>query len=143
MQIIPQPYGTQRQPLVHRDPSGASQALAGGLRPVGPGRLERGYQRQIVRLNRDLEELQQGLLTLEGSLETARLIERGTGRYLDRLEAQRAKEQAQAKRLLVLVGSLQSENEHWREKVLRLENRLQRIETKPERRPFWRRLLRA
>lgn len=140
MQIFPQVTSPDRQTLIHRAPDPASQALPGGLRAVGPGRLERGYQRQIVRLNRELEELQEGLVSLEAHLETARLVERGTGRYLDRLEEERAREQAQAKRLLVLVGSLQSENERWRAKVERLEGRLQRIEARPERRTFWQRL---
>ncbi|MEZ6004439.1 MAG: hypothetical protein R3F33_09675 [Planctomycetota bacterium] len=100
-------------------------------RPVGPGRIERGYQRQVARLSRDLEELEALHWTTRKELETAQLVERGTTRYVDRLEADRAAEAAQGRRLLVLVGTLQEENRRLQQRVEMLEQRQHRLAAPP------------
>ncbi len=88
---------------------------------VGPGRKERSYLAQIAALEGGLADLDRRGAELEASLEVAQLLERGTGRLVDRLEASsaaaRAAEEAarqQANRLLVALGALQAENEQIR-----------------------------
>jgi hypothetical protein len=84
-------------------------------RVVGPGRKERSYQQRIAAL----EGAVAGKRSLEHEIEVARLVERGSGRMLDRLEGsleardealERAREQMN--RLLVTMGGLQRDNEH-------------------------------
>lgn len=93
------------------------------LRVVGPGRLERGYQRRLAELQERLEEAEGGRCALAGELELAQLVERGSQRYLDRVErslgdARRELSGARGveRRLCAAMGALQRENE-----LLRLE----------------------
>ncbi len=91
-------------------------------KPVGPGRIERGYQQQIAQLNGAVENLQSGHVTLERRLETARLVERGTDRYVNRVESQLNRERSESKRLLVVLGSLHKENQMMLAEMARLES---------------------
>jgi hypothetical protein len=82
-----------------------------GLRVVGPGRREREYQERIGALEGSLDGLHR-------ALDEAALVERGTGRFADRIEAEleatRAREteaRHQLHRTLVLLGAAQREVE--------------------------------
>ncbi len=109
-----------------------------GLRVVGPGRRERDYQERVERLEAHVDGLQR-------SLEDAALVERGVGRYADRLEAELAAAQhreaevrQQLHRTLVLLGAAQREAEGLRAALaapLR-----PRIGTEQAPRRFWARL---
>jgi hypothetical protein len=86
-----------------------------GLRVVGPGRFERDYQERIGVLSGRVD-------TLHRALEDAALVERGTSRVADRLEAEleaaRGREteaRHQLHRTLVLLGAAQREAEGLRE----------------------------
>lgn len=86
---------------------------------VGPGRLERSYRARVRTLE---EELQEGLgksaaalAAARRELETARLVERGSGRLLDRLETDLERTRERGRRLLVAMGAMQRENEELRE----------------------------
>ena len=88
------------------------------LRVTGPGRKERAYQARIEVLEADAEAAACAHGEVSRELEVARLIERGTERLTDRLEAEavRSKEQLervqdQGKRLMVALGALQGENQ--------------------------------
>lgn len=85
------------------------QPLETQLRIVGPGRKER-------ELRSEISEQRAGWERAERALETARLVERGTNRYVDRVEQGRELERAQNQRLLVALGALQESN-----RALRLE----------------------
>jgi hypothetical protein len=96
---------------LRRVPGERDVELTPQVRVVGPGRLERGYQERIGRLERQASEK-------DDALGAASLIERGTERYVDRLEQERRvdrerllKVQAQGNRLLVAMGAMQQENE--------------------------------
>lgn len=99
-----------------RDASGAPLS-APRLRVVGPGRRERTWRRREAALETALADLSR-------ELDTARLVERGSARLTDRIEADLAREraetaelrQAQA-RLLVTFGVLQRENLALRRKL--------------------------
>lgn len=89
------------------------RALPSTPRVVGPGRLELRYRARIA--------------ALERSLETAHLVERGSGRRLDRIERELAAartglEEARQleRRLLVSMGALASENAALRTELARL-----------------------
>ena len=102
--------------------------LAGkGPRSVGPGRLERAYQTQMARLSRELQSIQQAQVGSEKKLEMARLVERGTLRYVDRMEEQIQLREEKSRRALVLVGTLQHDNQMLQARILKLENRLLRL----------------
>lgn len=101
------------------DPSGEPVVLLqqGAARVVGPGRRERAYQDRIAGLETEREADDQARAALGAEVEMARLVERGTGRLVDRLE--RSLEQGQAElgevrsqghRLMVALGALQREN---------------------------------
>ncbi|MFT7679107.1 MAG: hypothetical protein ACI8QC_003106 [Planctomycetota bacterium] len=79
------------------------------LRIVGPGRKERALRSEIL-------EQREGRELAERALETAQLVERGTNRYVDRVEQEQRLEHAQNQRLLVALGALQESNQ-----ALRLE----------------------
>lgn len=79
------------------------------LRIVGPGRKERILRSEI-------SEEREGRERAERALETAQLVERGTNRYVDRVEQGRELERAQNQRLLVALGAMQESNQ-----ALRLE----------------------
>lgn len=81
------------------------------LRIVAPGRRERQYIANAERLEREA-------LEKDSALDAATLIERGTERYVDRIEQERVADrerlqqvQAQGNRLLVAMGAMQKENE--------------------------------
>jgi hypothetical protein len=81
------------------------------LRTIGPGRRERQYMASI-------EQLEREALEKDSALDAATLIERGTERYVDRIEQERVADrerlqqvQAQGNRLLVAMGAMQKENE--------------------------------
>ncbi|MCP5023452.1 MAG: hypothetical protein GY930_16990 [bacterium] len=97
------------------------------VKTVGPGRLERSYQAQVARLSRELQSVQVAQNGAEKELETARLIERGTRRFVDRLEGLAERREAKSRRALVLVGSLQHDNQILQATIGRLENRIQRL----------------
>ncbi|MBL4771494.1 MAG: hypothetical protein JKY61_10220 [Planctomycetes bacterium] len=102
--------------------------LAGkGPHSVGPGRLERAYQAQVARLSRELQSIQQAQVGSEKKLEMARLVERGTLRYVDRMEEQVQHREEKSRRALVLVGTLQHDNQMLQARILKLESRLQRL----------------
>ena len=102
------------------------------IRAVGPGRLERGYQRQIAQLNGAVGHLQQGHRVLERRLETARLVERGTERYVNRVEADLERERQEGKRMMVALGSLHREHQAILAEMARLEQAMAtRIEARP------------
>jgi hypothetical protein len=97
------------------------------LKAVGPGRLERAYQTQVARLSRELHAIQEAQVCGERKLGTASLVERGTQRYVDRIEAQVQRREAKSRRALVLVGTLQQDNQILQARVQQLENRLKRL----------------
>ncbi len=79
-------------------------------RIVGPGRRERAYLAQVAALEREIDTLS--------------LVERGSGRRLDRMERKLAATREAAldleqkeKRLILALGALQRENEILREKL--------------------------
>jgi hypothetical protein len=109
------------QPDAERGPgqpsTSGSAADGARLRVVGPGRRERTWQRREAALEGVLERRRR-------ELATARLVERGSARLADRIEADLARErgeltelrQTQA-RLLVTFGVLQRENLALRRKL--------------------------
>jgi hypothetical protein len=100
-------------------------------RPIGPGRIERGYQRRIAELEcavteaselRSAAELglassQGQLLGLRGELEVAARLERGLQRHADKLEQRLDTAEQREKRLVLALGALQKENELLRERL--------------------------
>jgi DNA repair exonuclease SbcCD ATPase subunit len=87
------------------------------LRVVGPGRKELGYRERI-------DELDQALGGVRSQLETAKLVERGSQRLIDRVEGDLKLERVETKslrqaqaRLTLGLGAVQAENE-----ALRSEN---------------------
>jgi hypothetical protein len=106
-----------------------------GLRVIGPGRRERDYQERIGALEGSLDGLYR-------ALDQAALVERGTSRFADRIEAEleatRDRETTarhQLHRTLVLLGAAQSEVENLR---AALTAATRRALPKPvERRPTW------
>lgn len=110
------------------DPSGEPVVLLqqGAARVVGPGRRERAYQDRITGLETEREAADQARAGLRAEVEMARLVERGTGRLVDRLEL--ALEQGQVElgevrnqghRLMVALGALQRENRGLRAEIER------------------------
>ncbi len=99
------------------------------LRIVGPGRRERQYVASI-------EQLEREALEKDSALIAATLIERGTERYVDRIEQERIADrkqlqevQAQGNRLLVAMGSMQKENERLVGELQRANNRIAAAQT--------------
>ena len=129
------------------DPSGepvvelvAGEESEGPLRVIGPGRKERAYQEQIRLLEQTAEVKAQ-------ALETASLIERGSMNLLDRMERQLdsgeealERERAASRRVCVMLGALQRENEVLREEITAAKAQLARLEG-PRPKRLWRRLL--
>ena len=129
------------------DPSGEpvvevvnSASLTQALKVVGPGRKERTYQDRI-------HALEQESSVNEHALETAALIERGSRNLLDRMERQLDssdealdRERAASRRVCVMLGSLQRENEVIREELKAARAQLARLEA-PKSKRLWRRLL--
>lgn len=74
----------------------AQPSPAGKPRPIGPGRKERAYQDRIAAAQRELE--------------TARMLERGSNRMLDRLEREAAEARRMERRLSFALGALQAQN---------------------------------
>jgi len=106
-----------------------------GLRVIGPGRRERDYQERIDALEGSLDGLHR-------ALDQVALVERGTGRFADRLEAEldgtRARETPRAGQLhrtLVLLGAAQREVEGLREALSTATRRA--LPRAPESRPTW------
>jgi len=93
-------------------------------RVCGPGRLERSYRERIAALETALGREQQLQATraetvdlLERELDAARLVERGSGRLLDRIEGElvdaretQERLRSQGHRMMVALGALQNEN---------------------------------
>lgn len=96
----PRPAGVERLEAAGRDAEGLAQVelipAAARPRPVGPGRKERAYQARIAAAERELE--------------TARLLERGSNRLLDRLEREAAEARRMERRLSFALGALQAQN---------------------------------
>tara|TARA_R110002126_G_scaffold10067_18_gene45147 strand:+ start:5821 stop:6468 length:648 start_codon:yes stop_codon:yes gene_type:complete len=123
----------------------------GTLRISGPGRKERAYQERLESLEVEAEALRAHRVQAEIELEVARRVERGTSRFVDRLEAQvtEAQEQTevvrqQKSRLLIALGAELRESERLREALVDARSQLARIAAKPEPEPvprgFWARL---
>lgn len=111
----------------------------GGARVVGPGRRERTYQRRVSELESEVDRRASALATLRRELEVTALVERGTGRWADRIEGQLDGARQQANRLLVTLGALQRENETLRAELDTARGRLARLEA-PAPRRGWRRV---
>lgn len=117
------------------------------LRVTGPGRLERTYQRRIEALAGTVDASRAELDATRRQLEVAGVIERGSGRLLDRIEreaeARRAELESvrgQHHRLMVTLGAVQAENEHLRLELQAAREQARRLA--PPRRPgLLRRLL--
>lgn len=108
------------RPRSQESPAGSDP----GLRVVGPGRRELGYQRRVTELQRDLSStrtevcvLDERVAARERELELAVKIERGSQRRLDRLETSLATAQQQQSRLVLALGALQRENEDLRARL--------------------------
>jgi hypothetical protein len=100
-------------------------------RPIGPGRIERAYQRRIAELEHAVSEggerrsaaelglaASQGeLVGLRGELELAARLERGLQRHADKLEQRLETAEQREKRLILTLGALQKENELLRERL--------------------------
>lgn len=113
----------------------------GGARVIGPGRRERTYQRRISELEGEVDRRANALSTLRRELELTALVERGTGRWADRIEDRLDDARQQANRLLVTLGALQRENEALRAELDTARGRLARLSTPAPRRAWWRRAL--
>ncbi|HJM57725.1 MAG TPA: hypothetical protein QF446_10400 [Planctomycetota bacterium] len=108
---IPRPARAAGPASLRRVSGEGDVELTPRLRIVGPGRRERQYIANVERLEREA-------LKKDSALEAATLVERGTERYVDRLEHERVADrerlqevQAQGNRLLVAMGAMQKENE--------------------------------
>ena len=93
-------------------------------RRVGPGRVERGYQRRIEALEQAREReaarregLAHELERARGELEVSARLERGLQRLADRLEERVETAAQREKRLILALGALQKENELLRERL--------------------------
>ncbi len=122
-ELGPLPAGTTRQ-VAPRAP-----VLLGAVRATGPGRLERGYQARIV-------ELEERARRADRELELAALLERGSARLLDRVEADLARARHDENRLLVALGALQRDTALRAERARALEARLA-VLGPAERAPGW------
>jgi len=112
-----------------------------GLRVSGPGRKERDYLRAVRELEVEVERRASALATLRREKAVAELVERGTGRWADRIERELDTTRQQASRLLVTLGALQRENEGLRRALgaARAASRLEApVRSAPH--PWWRRL---
>ena len=108
-------------------------------RPIGPGRIERGYQRRIAELEGavgasgercgaaerelmaarvELAGAQGDVRGLRGELDAAARLERGLQRHADKLEQRLDTASQREKRLILALGSLQKENELLRERLV-------------------------
>lgn len=115
-----------------------------GPRIKGPGRLELAYQRRIADLEEGLAAEERQGRRARRELDVARLVERGTGRLADRLEAESVQQRSdleaarsQGHRLMVALGALQQENEALRGELEAARRQL----AAPPRRGLWQRLL--
>lgn len=110
------PDGGATEPEFVLTPAGPGGHPRGrALRVVGPGRREREYQERVGELGAALEAARR-------ELEQAALVERGTGRYVARVEADLAASAAreaevrqQLHRTLVALGATQREVDGLRE----------------------------
>ena len=107
---------------------------------VGPGRKERAYLDKI-------QALEQQARLNEHALENASLIERGSSNLLDRMEHQLEssdealeRERAASRRVCVMLGSLQRENELIREQLSAARAQLAQLEA-PKPKGLLRRLI--
>ncbi len=110
------------------------------LKIVGPGRRERVYQDRIRSLEKEAS-------VNERALETASLMERGSRNLMDRMERQLESseealdsERAASRRVCVMLGALQRENEVIREELTAARAQLAQLEA-PRPKRLWRRLL--
>jgi len=109
-------------------------------RVVGPGRKELAYRERIDLLEREAQ-------VSERSLETAALVERGSRHLLDRMERQMdsseealQRERAASRRVCVMLGAIQRENEVLREELSAAQSQLARLEA-PRPKRLWQRLI--
>jgi hypothetical protein len=91
-------------------------------RIVGPGRRERDYLKRVTRLEDLLLYERERQRILENELEVSQRVERGAQRRLDRLEQRLEVSFQREKRLAVLIGALQRENELLQRRVIELES---------------------
>jgi len=110
------------------------------LKVVGPGRKERAYKEKIHTLEHEAA-------LNDRALETATLIERGSKHLMDRMERQLdssdealERERAASRRVCVMLGALQHENEVMREELAAARAQLAQLEA-PRPKRLWRRLL--
>jgi hypothetical protein len=116
---------------------------APALRVVGPGRRERAYLRQISELGAELHALDAAQSEAARELRVARLVERGAGRWMDRMDRELERSRQQGNRLLVALGASQRETAQLREELAAARARIRSLAPAPPvRRPArWRRLL--
>lgn len=119
---------------------GSARAEGAPMRVVGPGRMERGYVERIRFLEEEAE-------VRARSLDTAALVERGSMHLLDRMERQLdseeealERERAASRRVCVMLGALQRDNEVLREELESAKGQLARLEA-PRKRTLVQRLL--
>ena len=112
------------------------------LRIVGPGRQEVRLRGRIDELESHLAEASERQSEAERSLEIAGLVERGTARFVDRVEAENEQSQKQIRRLAAALGALASENEKLHAELSAERQRGKRLDPGPRSRPErgWRRL---
>ena len=94
---------------------------AATLRVVGPGRIERRYLERIAELEHGQRLAAEDGRRLAEEIEAARLLERGSGRLLDRLEERLAESQAMERRLSLALGALGQENARLTGRLTQLE----------------------
>ena len=116
------------------------EATDAPVRVVGPGRKERAYQERIGLLQLEAEAKAQ-------ALEMASLVERGSMNLMDRMERQLdsgeealERERAASRRVCVMLGALQHENEVLLEELTTAKAQLAQLEG-PRPKRLWRRLL--
>jgi len=90
-------------PAAPRIPDAVSNILVPRPRVSGPGRKERAYQARIAAAERELE--------------TAKLLERGTNRLIDRLEYDVDRSRQIERRLSLALGAMQAENQALRARL--------------------------
>lgn len=126
---IPTPARAAGPASLRRVSGDGDVELTPRLRIIGPGRRERQYIENI-------EQLEREALVKDSALDAATLVERGTERYVDRIEQERAADrerlqevQAQGNRLLVAMGAMQKENERLVGELQRATNRIAAAQT--------------
>lgn len=114
------------------------------LRVIGPGRQERQLRGQIESLEGELALANEHQAHAERSLEVAQLVERGTARFVDRVENEIELAHQQIRRLATALGALTAENETLHAQLGTQRRLVQRLESAERSKPrrSWRRWFR-